>query len=163
MCASDRIAKEEQNDSTDGRMTFSTICAIIKSGRRVSLDRCKKYRSFHSSMPQGKTLDTEAVGRRTWRIGPGSFKMGDGSFPQLKIPHHNPACFCSIDTARGLDNKKRRYAPRRGVAYRLFLWGFPKGATPPFGTRLCLQSVVCYTLCRRCCKNEVAIGKGKHI
>ena len=24
-----------------------------------------------------------------------------------------------------------------GVAYRLFLWGFPKGATPPFGTRLC--------------------------
>ena len=24
-----------------------------------------------------------------------------------------------------------------GVAYRLFLWRFPKGATPPFGTRLC--------------------------
>ena len=35
------------------------------------------------------------------------------------------------------DNKKRRYAPRGGVAYRLFLWGFPKGAKPPFGTRLC--------------------------
>ena len=41
------------------------------------------------------------------------------------------------DTAGGLDNKKRRYAPRGGVAYRLFLWGFPKGAKPPFGTRLC--------------------------
>ena len=55
----------------------------------------------------------------------------------IKIPHHSHADFCSTDTAGGLDNKKRRYAPRGGVAYRLFLWGFPKGATPPFGTRLC--------------------------
>lgn len=60
-----------------------------------------------------------------------------GSFPKLKIPHQSHADFCSTDTAGGLDNKKRRYAPRGGVAYRLFLWGFPKGATPPFGTRLC--------------------------
>ena len=59
------------------------------------------------------------------------------SFPKLKIPHQSHADFCSTDTAGGLDNKKRRYAPRGGVAYRLFLWGFPKGATPPFGTRLC--------------------------
>ena len=33
----------------------------------------------------------------------------------------------------------------------------------PFGTRLCLQSVVCYTLCRRCCENAVAAGEGKGI
>ena len=33
----------------------------------------------------------------------------------------------------------------------------------PFGTRLCLPSVVCYTLCRRCCENEVANRKGKGI
>lgn len=59
------------------------------------------------------------------------------SSPKLKIPHQSHADFCSTDTAGGLDNKKRRYAPRGGVAYRLFLWGFPKGATPPFGTRLC--------------------------
>ncbi len=64
-------------------------------------------------------------------------KMGQRSFPKLKIPHQSHADFCSTDTAGGLDNKKRRYAPRGGVAYRLFLWGFPKGATPPFGTRLC--------------------------
>ena len=63
--------------------------------------------------------------------------MGARSFPKLKIPHQSHADFCSTDTAGGLDNKKRRYAPRGGVAYRLFLWGFPKGATPPFGTRLC--------------------------
>ena len=31
----------------------------------------------------------------------------------------------------------------------------------PFGTRLCLQSVVCYTLCRRCCENEVAPGRAR--
>ena len=64
-------------------------------------------------------------------------QLGVRSFPKLKIPHQSHADFCSTDTAGGLDNKKRRYAPRGGVAYRLFLWGFPKGATPPFGTRLC--------------------------
>ena len=64
-------------------------------------------------------------------------KWENGGSPKLKIPHHSHADFCSTDTAGGLDNKKRRYAPRGGVAYRLFLWGFPKGATPPFGTRLC--------------------------
>ena len=39
--------------------------------------------------------------------------------------------------------------------------GFQRGL--PLGTRLCLQSVVCYTLCRRCCENEVAAGSGKGI
>ena len=53
------------------------------------------------------------------------------SFPKLKIPHQSHADFCSTDTAGGLDNKKRRYAPRGGVAYRLFLWGFPKGGKAP--------------------------------
>ena len=67
----------------------------------------------------------------------GGISLGKRSFPKLKIPHQSHADFCSTDTAGGLDNKKRRYAPRGGVAYRLFLWGFPKGATPPFGTRLC--------------------------
>lgn len=70
-------------------------------------------------------------------VAPFCQRQGIGSFPKLKIPHQSHADFCSTDTAGGLDNKKRRYAPRGGVAYRLFLWGFPKGATPPFGTRLC--------------------------
>ena len=64
-------------------------------------------------------------------------KWEQGGSLRLKIPHQSHADFCSTDTAGGLDNKKRRYAPRGGVAYRLFLWGFPKGAKPPFGTRLC--------------------------
>ena len=85
---------------------------------------------------QGGT-DTGAAGGAAQPEPAVRVQMGDGSFPKLKIPHQSHADFCSTDTAGGLDNKKRRYAPRGGVAYRLFLWGFPKGATPPFGTRLC--------------------------
>ena len=43
----------------------------------------------------------------------------------------------------------------------VLLFGVSKGA--PFGTRLCLQSVVCYTLCRRCSENKVANREGKGI
>ncbi len=89
--------------------------------------------------------------------------LGIGSFPKLKIPHQSHADFCSTDTAGGLDNKKRRYAPRGGVAYRLFLWGYPKGATPHLAHDFAKQSVVCYTLCRRCRENAVAAGEGKGI
>ena len=78
-----------------------------------------------------------AVGRNIKCLWKDRIQMGNRSFPKLKIPHQSHADFCSTDTAGGLDNKKRRYAPRGGVAYRLFLWGFPKGATLPFGTRLC--------------------------
>ena len=39
--------------------------------------------------------------------------------------------------------------------------GFQRGL--PLGTRLCLQSVVCYTLCRRCRENAVAAGEGKGV
>ena len=81
--------------------------------------------------------DPGAVCRGASGLAPGGEQVGKRSFPKLKIPHQSHADFCSTDTAGGLDNKKRRYAPRGGVAYRLFLWGFPKGATPPFGTRLC--------------------------
>ena len=84
---------------------------------------------------------TEAVSKTAGGAAPcdaaGGIQLGNRSFPKLKIPHQSHADFCSTDTAGGLDNKKRRYAPRGGVAYRLFLWRFPKGATPPFGTRLC--------------------------
>ena len=49
------------------------------------------------------------------------------------------------------------------LAYRLFLWGFPKGATPHLAHDFAKQSVVCYTLCRRCRENVVAAGEGKGI
>ena len=53
-------------------------------------------------------------------------------------------------------------SPQRG-SISPFLVGESKGGNAPFGTRLCLQSVVCYTLCRRCRKNAVAAGVGKDI
>ena len=76
-----------------------------------------------------------------------TLSMGARSFPKLKIPHQSHADFCSTDTAGGLDNKKRRYAPRGGVAYRLFLWGFKGGNAPIWHMTFAKQSVVCYTLC----------------
>ena len=62
---------------------------------------------------------------------------------------------------RAANNKKRRYASPVMGCVSPFLVGVSKGGKAPFGTRLCLQSVVCYTLCRRWCENAVAgVGQG---
>ena len=60
---------------------------------------------------------------------------------------------------RAADNK-RRYAPGKGHSACL-LWGYPKGATPHLAHDFAKQSVVCYTLCRRCRENAVAAGEGR--
>ena len=65
---------------------------------------------------------------------------------------------------RAADNKlrlntKHRKSARYSACF--VVRGFQRGL--PLGTRLCLQSVVCYTLCRRCCENAVAVGEGKGI
>ena len=62
---------------------------------------------------------------------------------------------------RAADNK-RRYAPDKGYSVCL-LWGYPKGVTPHLAHDFAKQSVVCYTLCRRCRENAVAAGEGKGI
>ena len=62
---------------------------------------------------------------------------------------------------RAADNK-RRYAPGKGHSACL-LWGYPKGAAPHLAHDFAEQSVVCYTLCRRCPENTVAAGEGKGI
>ena len=56
-------------------------------------------------------------------------------------------------------NTKHRESARYSACF--VVWGFQRGL--PLGTRLCSQSVVCYTLCRRCCENAVAAGEGKGI
>ena len=111
--------------------------AINRQRSNDYADPCGKRRSPDRLPAEGQGPDPGPAGREAGRHLSGGEQMGAGSFPKLKIPHQSHADFCSTDTAGGLDNKKRRYAPRGGVAYRLFLWGFPKGATPPFGTRLC--------------------------
>ena len=62
---------------------------------------------------------------------------------------------------RAADNK-RRYAPG-WVHSTCLLRGFPKGAAPYLAHDFAEQSVVCYTLCRRCPENTVAAGEGKDI
>ena len=62
---------------------------------------------------------------------------------------------------RAADNK-RRYAPG-WVHSTCLLRGFPKGAAHHLAHDFAEQSVVCYTLCRRCPENTVAAGEGKGI
>ena len=67
-------------------------------------------------------------------------------------------------TKRGLLTTNKGWISSTGEVRDIqpaLLFGVSKGA--PFGTRLCLQSVVCYTLCRCCCENEVANWEGKGI
>ncbi|MFR3290690.1 MAG: helix-turn-helix transcriptional regulator [Lachnospiraceae bacterium] len=80
----------------------------------------------------------------------------------IKIPHQSHADFCSTDTAGGLDNKKRRYAPREG-SIPPFLVGVSKGGNAPIWHTTLRSKVLCYTLCRRCRENAVAAGEGKGI
>ena len=65
-------------------------------------------------------------------------------------------------TAKRAADNKRRYAPGKGHSACL-LWGYPKGAAPHLAHDFAKHSVVCYTLCRRCCENVVAAGEGKGI
>ena len=62
---------------------------------------------------------------------------------------------------RAADNK-RRYAPGEGSIPPVLLSGVSKGV-PPLAHDFAEQSVVCYTLCRRCPENTVAAGEGKGI
>ena len=67
-----------------------------------------------------------------------------------------------MQTVKRAADNKRRYAPGKGHSACL-LWGYPKGATPHLAHDFAKQSVVCYTLCRRCRENAVAAGEGKGI
>ena len=74
---------------------------------------------------------SRGIGRTDPCSAPNCFQMGKRSFPKLKIPHQSHADFCSTDTAGGLDNKKRRYAPRGGGSVPPFLVGVSKGGNAP--------------------------------
>ena len=67
-----------------------------------------------------------------------------------------------MQTVKRAADNKRRYAPGKGHSVCL-LWGYPKGAAPHLAHDFAKQSVVCYTLCRRCRENAVAAGEGKGI
>ena len=99
----------------------------------------------------------------------------DSSIPYLLLQHktYNNILYRALSqftrnytqtTKQGLLTTNKGWVSSTGKVRDIqpvLLSGVSKGY--PFGTRLCLQSVVCYTLCRRCCENAVATGKGKHI
>lgn len=107
-----------------------------------------------------------------------------GDVIESKFCHHFATCSCgccSVDgghdylrrglgqftrnytqTVKRAADNKRRYAPDKGYSVCL-LWGYPKGAAPHLAHDFAKQSVVCYTLCRRCRENAVAAGEGKGI
>ncbi len=65
-----------------------------------------------------------------------------------------------MQTVKRAAETNRRYAPGKGHSACL-LWGYPKGATPHLAHDFAKQSVVCYTLCRRCRENAVAAGRAR--
>ena len=109
------------------------FCYDKREENASAAERMNRYdhggKNHHAA--QAQWLVSGGAGRKTGGFQTGSLQVGVRSFPKLKIPHQSHADFCSTDTAGGLDNKKRRYAPRRGVAYRLFLWGVSKGGNAP--------------------------------
>ena len=104
--------------------------------RRSHGDRQKTQAGPDPSRPHPGAGSGEDPG-----LPPDRVQLGDRSFSKLKIPHQSHADFCSTDTAGGLDNKKRRYAPWRGVP-PFFLVGFQRGNAPIY-TRLQRAGVVC--------------------
>ena len=73
-----------------------------------------------------------------------------------------PNMYKYTQTVKRAADNKRRYAPG-WVHSTCLLRGFPKGAAPHLAHDFAEQSVVCYTLCRRCPENTVAAGEGKGI
>ncbi len=113
---------------------------------------------------QGKNADCH---RRMWRKNWGSAgrqsQNGKPKFHLVKDTTPKPTLtFAQPIQPEGWITRKDDMQSRRG-GVSSFLVGESKGGSAPFGTRLCLQSVVCYTLCRRCRENAVAAGEGKGI
>ena len=92
---------------------------------------------------------------------------GDSVWSADEVRHfleHNLGQFTRnyTQTVKRAADNKRRYAPG-WVHSTCLLRGFPKGAAPHLAHDFAEQSVVCYTLCRRCPENTVAAGEGKGI
>ena len=79
-----------------------------------------------------------------------------GLFPQLRSVYKE----LHADHGNGLLTTRRRYGS--GEGHNAVLRWVSKGACP-LAHDFAKQSVVCYTLCRRCRENAVAAGEGKGI
>ena len=136
----------------------------------------EKHTHIVFSLNNGKELrfsDTRRFGR-FWLLGKdeadthsGIAKLGTEPLDKLLTAEYLNARLGQftrnyMQTVKRAADNKRRYAPGKGHSVCL-LWGYPKGAAPYLAHDFAKQSVVCYTLCRRCRENAVAAGEGKGI
>ena len=143
---------------------------------------CDNMGGISTSVWNGiKTNDVPRL-NRTMEVGEVVFIQNNGKFPNASMIGYAASVDARTRTSsesvlhnilgqftrnytqtvkRAADNK-RRYAPG-WVHSTCLLRGFPKGAAPHLAHDFAEQSVVCYTLCRRCPENTVAAGEGKGI
>ena len=78
--------------------------------------------------------------------------------------HINPTrTFAQPIQPEGWITRKGGMRPVEGSRTAFSCGGFQRGQRPHLAHDFAKQSVVCYTLCRRCRENAVAAGEGKGI
>ena len=95
---------------------------------------------------------------------------GNGIFtatPTERITHYTllRKVVCQMGALPPLETPTRKGGtlPLHGAHTAFSCGGFQRGQRPHLAHDFAKQSVVCYTLCRRCRENEVAAGEGKGI
>ena len=130
----------------------------------------EKNRFVSEKITKRKRHHARSICRRIECIGKNGFPMGDRSFPNLKILHHKLTLTRYLQKQyMDMENKKYCLHPfwRCGRYFLYFrdedveaAWsvlyprtgnegGIQRGQSPTLAHGLCLQSLVCYTLCLR--------------
>ena len=123
-------------------LQLSRTPVILKSRERAFLKKTENQNGIsdwekHSEQKKSHGTDAGPACHGDRRVHCGGVKMGNGSVPKLRKPPSTHADLACGKTARRADNKKRRYAPRKGVCIAFSCVGYPKGATPLLAHSLC--------------------------
>ena len=134
---------------------------FVKQDNVYVLDAIRLYNYFEKKPPLIHYIDN--ISKTYYPIGQMSPKLFDGNISDSNFVYYLGQFTRNYtQTVKRAADNKRRYAPG-WVHSTCLLRGFPKGAAPHLAHDFAEQSVVCYTLCRRCRENEVAAREGKGI
>ena len=134
---------------------------FVKQDNVYVLDAIRLYNYFEKKPPLIHYIDN--ISKTYYPIGQMSPKLFDGNISDSNFVYYLGQFTRNYtQTVKRAADNKRRYAPG-WVHSTCLLRGFPKGAAPHLAHDFAEQSVVCYTLCRRCPENTVAAGEGKGI
>ena len=134
---------------------------FVKQDNVYVLDAIRLYNYFEKKPPLIHYIDN--ISKTYYPIGQMSPKLFDGNISDSNFVYYLGQFTRNYtQTVKRAADNKRRYAPG-WVHSTCLLRGFPKGAAPILAHDFAEQSVVCYTLCRRCPENTVAAGEGKGI